>query len=234
MEFSPKFRKSIESIFKEPEIAILFEVDEYLAATSKVSELGLKGHHDPQKNWDLWLSINSCLALPNKSKLLDAGSGSQAIFANSMAQLGYKNSYASDLKRPKGKKIISSIQDISKTNYESDFFEFIACHSVIEHGVNLYEFIREMYRIAKPGGMLAISTDFWPTREDHSDKFPYGEENPPMMLFNNETIRAFLVTAENIGWKVPRFDEINDLTIRPVYWPRMDSWFTFIWLSLIK
>jgi len=222
------------SILRKPEVKVLLKVDDYIEATTQIGELGLLGHHDSQKNWDLWLSINSSRVLNKKSNILDAGSGAKAVFANSMAELGFKNSYACDLQRAKGKKIIASIQDISKTNYENNFFDFIACHSVIEHGVNLIEFLREMHRISKPGGGLAISTDFWPTYEDHSDKFPYGKDNPPMMLFNNESIRALLVTAEGIGWKVPRFDGITNLRVRPIYWPRMDSWFTFVWIVLIK
>jgi SAM-dependent methyltransferase len=217
-----------------PKIDVLKNKNDYMDTTSKILELGLSGHHDPQKNWDLWLSIDSCLALSKKSYLLDAGSGSKAVFANSMAELGFKNSYACDLQRAKGKKIISSIQDISKTDYLDNFFDFVACHSVIEHGVNLENFLGEMHRITKLGGVLAVSTDFWPIYEDHSDKFPYGEENPPMMLFDNETISAFLSIAEKVGWKVPIFTGVGDLIERPVYWPRMDSSFTFIWLTLVK
>ncbi len=234
MNFSPIFKGFKRAIPRKPEIKVLQKVDEYHEASSHIMKLGLTGHHDPQKNWDLWLSINSSRVLNKKSNILDAGSGARAVFANSMAELGFGNSYACDLQRAKGKKLISSIQDICKTNYENSFFDFIACHSVIEHGVNLVDFLSEMYRIAKPGGMLAVSTDFWPTYEDHSDKFPYGPENPPMMLFNNETTKDFLLTAEQIGWKVPQFNAIADLTIRPVYWPRMDTWFTFVWLLLTK
>jgi 2-polyprenyl-3-methyl-5-hydroxy-6-metoxy-1,4-benzoquinol methylase len=234
MNFSPIFKGFKRAIPREPEIQVLRKEDEYREATKHIMQLGLTGHHDPQKNWDLWLSINISRVLNKKSNILDAGSGARAVFANSMAELGYRNSYACDFQRAKGKKIISSIQDISRTNYDNSFFDFIACHSVIEHGVNLVDFLSEMYRIAKPGGMLAVSTDFWPIHEDHSDKFPYGLENPPMMLFDNETTKALLLTAEEVGWKVPQFNAITDLTIRPVYWPRMDSWFTFFWLLLTK
>jgi len=217
-----------------PKYEVLKVEEDYTQATEEILKLGLAGHHDPQKNWDLWLSIDSARVLSKKSNLLDAGSGSKAVFANSVAELGFKNSYACDLQRAKGKRIISSIQDISNTNYESGFFDFIACHSVIEHGVNLENFLKEMHRITKVGGILACSTDFWPTHEDHSDKFPYGAENPPMMLFDNETIKTFLAIARKSGWKIPVFEDVSDLITRPVYWPRMDSSFTFIWLSLVK
>jgi SAM-dependent methyltransferase len=217
-----------------PKFKVLRVEKDYTQATEEILKLGLSGHHDPQKNWDLWLSIDSARVFSKKSNLLDAGSGSKAVFANSMAELGFKNSYACDLQRAKGKKIFSSIQDISKTDYESGFFDFIACHSVIEHGVNLENFLKEMHRITRAGGVLGVSTDFWPTYEDHSDKFPYGLENPPMMLFDNKTIKTFLEIAHKTGWKIPIFDDVSNLIVRPVYWPRMDTSFTFIWLSLVK
>lgn len=235
MSIFSKRKKSLDPVVvATPSFHVLRVKEDYTKATEEILSLGLSGHHDPQKNWDLWLSINSARTLSKKSNLLDAGSGSKAVFANSMAELGYKNSYACDLQRAKGKKITSSIQDISKTNYGSGFFDFVACHSVVEHGVNLENFLGEMHRITKAGGVLAVSTDFWPTYEDHSDKFPYGDENPPMMLFDNETVKTFLKIAEKAGWNVPLFTDIRDLKDRPVYWPRMDSSFTFIWWTLVK
>jgi 2-polyprenyl-3-methyl-5-hydroxy-6-metoxy-1,4-benzoquinol methylase len=235
MSIFSKRRKSLDpAVVLNPNFQVLKVKADYTAATEEILSLGLSGHHDPQKNWDLWLSINSAQALSKKSNLLDAGSGSKAVFANSMAKLGYKNSYACDLQRAKGKKIVSSIQDISKTNYDSGFFDFVACHSVIEHGVNLENFLGEMHRITKVGGVLAVSTDFWPTYEDHSGKFPYGEENPSMKLFNNVSIDEFLKIAEYLGWEAPMFEGIDTFDPRPIYWQRMNSSFTFIWMRLVK
>jgi SAM-dependent methyltransferase len=226
--------KSLESSSLSPRIEILRTKEEYAEATSEIQKIGLSGHHDPQKNWDLWLSIKSCRSLSKKGNFLDAGSGSKAVFANSISKLGFKNSYACDLQRAKGKGVISSVQDISHTNYKSNFFEFIVCHSVIEHGVILENFLGEMFRITKDGGMLAVSTDFWPKEEDHSDKYPYGIDQPPMKLFNNKSFTEFLFLASSIGWNVAQFEEIEEFTPRPVEWPRMNSEYTFIWTLLIK
>ena len=234
MKFFKRVSSAKLSTVNLPQLYVLNSVEDYAISTKKLEEINLKGHHDPQKNWDLYLSIYSSQFLDKKAKLLDAGSGSKAVYANSMAELGFKNSYACDLQRAKGSKILSSIQDIAKTNFDKDFFDFIACHSVIEHGVDLHDFLLEMYRITKPRGSLAISTDFWPEFEDHSSKYPYGNENPPMMLFNNESIGEFLEIAQEVGWKIPEFRDSSLPNPRPVYWPRMDAWFTFIWLLLVK
>jgi SAM-dependent methyltransferase len=230
-----KGKKNLNPVYAAtPRFEVLKDQKDYIQATEMIQDIGLSGHHDPQKNWDLWLSIDSSRSLSKKSYLLDAGSGSKAVFANSMAELGFKNSHACDLQRAKGKKIVSSIQDISNTNYESGFFDFIACHSVIEHGVDLRLFLEEMFRISKPGASFGISTDFWPEFEDYSTNYPYGEDSPPMMLFNNDTIHEFLKTAHSVGWTVPTFINIEEFNPRPVYWPRMDARFTFIWLKLVK
>lgn len=235
MSIFSKRKQSLDPVVvATPSFHVLRVKADYTKATEKILSLGLSGHHDPQKNWDLWLSINSAQALSKKSFLLDAGSGSKAVFANSMAEFGYKNSYACDLQRAKGKKITSSIQDISKTNYESGFFDFIACHSVIEHGVDLHLFFEEMFRISKPGASIGVSTDFWPKFEDYSINYPYGEDSPPMMLFNNDTVYEFLQIARSVGWTVPKFLPIEEFSPRPVYWPRMGARFTFIWLKLVK
>ena len=235
MSIFSKRKKSLNPLDAgTPRFEVLKVQNDYTHATEKIQKIGLSGHHDPQKNWDLWLSIDSSRVLSKKSYLLDAGSGSKAVFANSMAQLGFKNSHACDLQRAKGKKIVSSIQDISKTNYESGFFDFIACHSVIEHGVDLRLFLEEMFRISKPGASIGISTDFWPKFEDYSTNYPYGENSPPMMLFNNDTIYEFLQIARSVGWTVPKFMPVDEFNPRPVYWPRMEARFTFIWLMLVK
>jgi hypothetical protein len=94
--------------------------------------------------------------------------------------------------------------------------------------------LQEMYRITKKNGCICISTDFWPIEEDHSDKYPYGNDNPPMMLFNNASMRDFIEIAKNIGWAVPTFDEIKPFHPRPITWTRMNANYTFAWVFFVK
>ena len=157
--------------FDLPQVQVLKDKKQFLEAGIKLQEIGLKGHHDIQKNWDLFLSVESAVAFGKQARILDAGSGSKAVFAKSMSDLGLKNIFACDFQKAEVKGVESSIQDISETNYQNDFFNFIACHSVIEHGVDLSKFLKEMLRVTKKGGALALSTDFWPVEEDHSDKY---------------------------------------------------------------
>jgi SAM-dependent methyltransferase len=41
-------------------------------------------------------------------------------------------------------------------------FAAVTCMSVIEHGVDVPRFFREAVRLLRPGGLLLLSTDYWP------------------------------------------------------------------------
>lgn len=229
-----KRNKHLTSPSLSPDIRVLFKSSEIQQATINLQKIGLDGHHDFQKNWDLNLTIALLVQFPMNVRILDAGSGSRAVFGNASYKLGYKNIFASDLQNYSGTHIKFSKEDITKTNYLDNFFDFVACLSVIEHGIDLDKFLQEMFRITKKGGCLCISTDFWPSEENHSSKFPYGQNNPPMMLFDNLTIANFIKKAEVLGWTVPKFVEVPQFSPRPIKWSRMGAEYTFIWLCFVK
>lgn len=227
-------QSSQENKLFTPVIKMLRNKTEIGLSSENILKLGVMSHHDEQKNWDLSLSLEQVQKLSNRSKILDAGSGSKAVFANAAQSLGAFKIYACDIQDYPGKNINFTNQDMSATNYKSNFFDLVACHSVIEHGVSIEKFFIEMFRIIKKGGCLIISTDFWPVYEDHSSKYPYGENNAPMKLFNNESIQDLLLIASNTGWIIPTYKKYEPFTPRPVYWERMDSHYTFIWMMLVK
>ena len=165
---------------------------------------------------------------------MDAGSGSKAVFAKSMSDLGFSNVFACDFQDIKVPEIKSSKCDIVQTQYEDNFFSAIACLSVVEHGVDLEKFAKEMFRICKAGGELMISTDFWPQEEDHSDKFPYGSNMPPMKLFNNKSLEEFTIILRLAGWELSEFLPLSAPNTRPIHWERMDARFTFVWFKARK
>ena len=55
-----------------------------------------------------------------------------------------------------------SIQDLEKTGFQNNTFDFVTSLSVIEHGINIENYFKEMNRILKKEGLLLTSTDYWP------------------------------------------------------------------------
>lgn len=229
-----ELRKSTLKKISSGQILQLETKDEIEIATEYLEDLGLPGHHDRMKNWDLSLSVNACMELDRGSRVLDAGSGSKAVFASSMHKLGFVNAYACDFQKISCDNVYRETCDIIDTPYPDSFFSAIACLSVIEHGVDLKLFAKEMNRIAKLGCKLLISTDFWPEPEDYSDRFPYGLNNPPMKLFNNSSVREFIDVLELHGWSVPEFENFMPTIERPIHWERMNASYTFLWFEVTK
>jgi SAM-dependent methyltransferase len=212
----------------------LFSWSEIENSSKRLKGMGLKGHHDKAKNWDLYLSVSNCQGMDKFSNILDAGSGSKAVFAKSMADLGFRNVFACDFQDIRVPQIKSSKCDIVQTPYADNFFSAIACLSVVEHGVDLEKFEKEMFRICKAGGELMISTDFWPQEEDHSDKFPYGNNMPPMKIFNNKSLEEFTIILRSAGWELSEFLPLSTPNTRPIHWERMHARFTFVWFKVRK
>lgn len=57
-----------------------------------------------------------------------------------------------------------SIQDLEKTNFKNNMFDYITSLSVIEHGVNIQNYFKEMNRILKKGAVFLTASDYWPDK----------------------------------------------------------------------
>ena len=68
------------------------------SALSYLDKLGLQGHHDTTKNWDLAKILTPIInGVDREATILDAGCGQKAHAASSLAALNFKNVYACDL-----------------------------------------------------------------------------------------------------------------------------------------
>lgn len=201
----------------------------------------LKQHHDSFKSWDK-LGFLSTIAqnINNDSLILDAGSGTKAVLAAALVNLGFQNVHACDL-QPNligiPKKDMNQIDyksaDLRNLPYDNCYFDFIASMSVIEHVGDVEPVIAELARITKHNGYVQISTDYWENKIDCQGIYPYGKDQPEMRIFSKDEIIQFIKTFEKYGLKLK--GEINLKCDEKVCkWERVDREYTFCRLLFIK
>lgn len=209
------------------------------ASSRLVASLGLPSHHDRQKDWDS-LKVLSYIVNEHEpdTPVLDAGSGARSVILNWLSLLGYRRLAACDrtpvppdFYRRRG--ISFSVQDMSRTSYADGSFGAIASVSVIEHGVDLPAFFREMHRLLRPGGHLLVSTDYWPDPVDTTGIFPYGVEFGEMKIFTRAEAEAFCAVATGIGL-TPCAPVDFTAADRAVRWERVDRDYTFLFVAFRK
>ena len=100
---------------------------------------------------------------------LDAGCGSNANATYSMLSMGAKKVYAFDLDPGSGDTVLDTVpkylsefegryelrlSNVLDMDYLDDFFDFSNCAGVLQHTADLYQGMRELARVTKPGGTL--------------------------------------------------------------------------------
>jgi SAM-dependent methyltransferase len=209
------------------------------AATALVESLGLPSHHDSQKNWDTFKCVAYVATTGDKqSPVLDAGSGARVVAPRWFRQLGYQNVYACDVQGAqkdlyKNLGIKFSVQDLTATDYEDNFFQAVTCISVIEHNVPLDKFAKEVGRILKPGGLLLVSTDYWSEYIDCEGIYPYTFEAGEMKIITPKDMTEFTEMAREAGMEPcqPLQFETTDKAVR---WERTDRDYTFYFAAYRK
>src|ERR1700730_12004566 len=96
--------------------------------------------------------------------ILDAGAERYSVFLPALNQLGYKDLTAMNLtfgspEDSGGMRF--QYGDITSTGFSDQSYAFVACLSVIEHGVEIESFMTEAARLLKRGGCLFLSFDYW-------------------------------------------------------------------------
>jgi SAM-dependent methyltransferase len=236
--------------------SVLKTYSEIIEAKKQLKELRLFLHHDPYKSWD----TNRMIQLINKadrdSFVLDVGCNDSPILPM-LKRLGFTNLYGCDLllkpriKRNLVDKIYTlfrqefrsvvlmhhdkslklSIQNLENTNYQDNMFDFVTSLSVIEHGVDIGKYFKEMNRIIKNGGMLLTSTDYWPIKTTNTKRVL--SEGTPDKVFNRKQVEELVIIADNAGFKLVEPIDFS-YKDRVVYWKRTGLNYTFIFLAMIK
>jgi len=182
--------------------AVLQTYAESDLAAARAMTLCLPSHRGRAKNWDSLAALDCILANTRPDgNILDAGAELYSVILPWLFLYGYRKLHGINLafqERTQRGPIVYEHGDITRTLYESGSFDAVTCLSVIEHGVDLTAYFREMSRILKPGGILLTSTDYWETPVDTRGQVVYGA---PVHIFSEVEIRDALRIAERFGFE---------------------------------
>ncbi len=165
---------------------------------------GLPQHGDRPKAWDNLLAVYWAdkLCEDADARILDAGAGDESAFLPAMARHGFRNLVACNTDKEifRGSDDAASVAywraDITDMPWDDGEFDFIACLSVIEHGVDVPKFLSEAARVLKPGGHLFISTDYWQDPIDCGGRMAFGA---PVRIFDWGAIGRLEMEARVLG-----------------------------------
>lgn len=203
-------------------------------AARKGRQLHLPLHRAEEKNWDHLAAVNAIVATtPATGRVLDAGAEFYSNVLPALFVCGYRHLFGMNLSFADSARrgpIRYLPGDITRTAFPDGYFDAITCMSVIEHGVPMEEYFREMYRVLKPGGLLITSTDYYPEPIDTRGKMAHGA---PIKIFSKSEMKKMLVQAKVCGFQAT--GEIDlDSDGRPIRWEAYDLDFTFVIFTLRK
>ena len=201
------------------------------AAVAALRGAGLVPHKERTKNWDALVALGTILdRVPRRGRVLEMGATQYSPLLPWLFQYGYRRLDGIDLVYRKALRrgpIAYRRMDLTATSFPDRAFDAIACLSVIEHGVDVERFLRESARLLRPGGVLVVSTDYWPDPVDTGDREAYGH---PVRLFDRRALEAMVERATAHGLR-----PIGDVDLaaqdRVVRWERMDLDYTFAVLA---
>jgi SAM-dependent methyltransferase len=150
---------------------------------------------------------------------------------NNNSSFKYHEDYEPIAKMYSDKSYQLSIRDIEDTNYSDQMFDYVTSLSVIEHGVNIERYFREMSRIIKSNGYLLTSTDYWPDKLVNNKTVL--SKRTPDNIFSREEIENLVEIPDKNGLKLiePIDFEYKDKGVR---WNSIGLDFTFIFFAMRK
>jgi len=214
--------------------AVLKSQEDVDRAIEQVQALGLPLMSDLPKNWDSLAALDFILKNTNKrAKIFDAGAELYSVILPWLFLYGYKNLIGGNLvfdKKIRRGPILYEYSDITRTKFKPSTLDVVVCLSVIEHGVDLSLYFKEMSRILKPNGMLITSTDYYETPIDTKGQRAYGV---PIHIFTKEEITHALCLAQEFNF-VPTGPLDLASQEKVVYWKQYDLRYSFLIFTLRK
>jgi len=207
---------------------------EWLEAAERGRRLHLPLHRSEEKNWDHLAAAYAIVqSFPKTACVLDAGAEYYSNVLPALFVYGYRNLYGMNLSFADSARrgpIRYLPGDITRTEFPDDFFDAATCMSVIEHGVPLRAYFREMFRLLKPGGLLITSTDYYPEPIDTGNRIAHGA---PIKIFCKREIEEMIGDAQSCGFELTGEIDI-DQKARSVRWDEYDLEYSFLIFTLRK
>lgn len=216
-----------------PAAAVLLRRRQVEEAIAEVREIGLPRFGIEEKFWDALAAV--AWVLENAShgeEVLDAGACLYSPILPWLSLYGYRRLHGCNLVFEESRvhgPIVYEHGDITATAYGDGRFAAITCMSVIEHGVDPTRFFAEMARILRPGGILAVSTDYW---EDPIDTRGRTEFGAPVRVFSRREIPDLIDLAARSGLRLEGPLPALSCEERAVTWNGLS--YTFIYFTLRK
>lgn len=184
------------------------------------------------KNWDNYMAVHLAGKTLRYDRILDAGACRDSVFLPALRRQGHEGDLISiNLDEPKPE-IVDGITyengDITRTRFNAKDFGFIACLSVIEHGVDPTKFLDESARILRHGGQLFVSFDYWGAQIDTKGMMAFGA---PIRMFNAIDVLSIIAYAQSIGL---RATSVPSLACRDPLVKWMGFEYTFCNLHFVK
>jgi SAM-dependent methyltransferase len=172
-------------------------------------------HNERWKNWDAAIAVSHARSTPPDGAILDAGACRDpkypSPFLPALQKLGYQRLFGVNLDE-RGVEYENGIcyrrGDITRDlPFAGAYFDFVACLSVIEHGVDWRLFLTEMARVIKPDGQLFVSFDYWEDKIDTGDRMAFGA---PVHIFDSDEVDEMRLFADDVGLESDEFDPMCD------------------------
>ncbi|WP_432542506.1 glycosyltransferase [Kineococcus sp. SYSU DK002] len=227
-----------------PRTGVLHDAAEVADAVAQTARLRLPAHPDAPKNWDALGAVAAVLTLADDgsrtARVLDAGSArySPVLPWLRLYGLGRQRGSLAGINLEFGSTVHrDGVEfrrgDVTDTGLPDGSLDAVTCMSVIEHGVPIAGFLTETARVLRPGGVLALSTDYDQDPPDTTGVTAYGA---PVKIFSPADLRDLVALAARVGLDLvgELTDEVLAHPERPVHWKRTGLDYTFVLLTFVR